>query len=127
MASLPMVASGGNSQWLIQEGDVTCSRSTQTRVYTDFRPEHIITYATDMSSMSDTRCRINIAVTTDYGSVCAGGIQSSANVTSSGGIHAVPATADNNGVDTIYDDGFRMSKMTTLGLVYHWIALAKKS
>lgn len=127
MASLPMVASGGGGNFLIQEGDVTCSRNTQTRVYTDFRPEHIITYATDMSSMSDTRCRINCAVTTAYGSANMGGIQTSANATSDAGIHPIPQTANNNGVDTIYDDGFRMAKMTSLGLVYHWIAIAHKS
>ena len=43
------------------------------------------------------------------------------------GGHPIPQTSTNNGVDTIHDDGFTMSKMTGLGYVYHWIAIAHKS
>ena len=125
MASLPMVASGGNSQWLIQEGDVTCSRSATTRVYTDFRPEHIITYATDTADYSNRR--VGGMCTTSYGACDFGGIQYANNSVNYGGITTIPNTSDNNQCQQIFDDGFQMGKMTNQGLVYHWIAIAHKS
>ena len=125
MASLPMVASGGNSQWLIQEGDVTCSRSASTRVYTDFRPEHLIIYGTD--NTANPWRRLGAMVTTAYGSVSMGGMQQTNNSVNYGGITSIPNTSDNNQCQQIFDDGFQIGKMTNNGLVYHWIALAKKS
>lgn len=125
MASLPMVASGGNSEWLIQEGDVTCSRSATTRVYTDFRPEHLIIYGTDTTA--NPWRRLGGMSTTSYGSCSYGGMQQTNNTVSSGGISSIPNTSDNNMCQQIFDDGFQISKMTNNSLVYHWIALAKKS
>ena len=125
MASLPMVASGGNSQWLIQEGDVTCSRSASTRVYTDFRPEYLIMYATDTADYSNRR--LGGMSTTSYGSCSYGGMQQANNSVNYAGINSIPNTSDNNMCQQVFDDGFQIAKMTNNGLVYHWIALAKKS